>query len=66
MNHPSDIEFKDLIKLDKNFTEKLISFLVNDTNLLSDNPLKLRITYFKIAASEKVKTIYNKQKLNKV
>ena len=41
-NHSSDIKFKDFIKLYKNFTKKLYSFLVNDTTLPLDNPLRFR------------------------
>ena len=37
-NHLSDIEFKDFVKLYKDYTKKN-SFLVNDTTLPSDNPL---------------------------
>ena len=36
-NHSSDIEFKDFLKLDKDYTKKPYSFLVNDTTLSSDN-----------------------------
>ena len=38
----SVIEFKDFIKIYKNYTSESYSFLVNDTNLLSDKPLKFR------------------------
>ena len=47
-NHSSDIEFKDFMKLYKDYTEehfhfwKTFSLLVNDVTLLSDNPLKFR------------------------
>ena len=41
-NHSSDIEFKDFMKLYKNYTKKPFSFLVNDTTLASDNPLRFR------------------------
>ena len=39
-NHLSDIDFKDFMKLYKEYTNELYSFLVNDTTLSSDNPLK--------------------------
>ena len=42
LNHSSDIKFKDFMKLYRDYTKKPFSFLVNDTNLLSDNPLKFR------------------------
>ena len=41
-NHFSDIDFKDFIKLYKDYTKELYSFLVNDPTLSSDNPLRFR------------------------
>ena len=41
-NHSSDIDFKDFMKLYKEYTNEPYSFLVNDTNLSSDNPLRFR------------------------
>ena len=41
-NHSSDIEFKDFMKLYKDYTKDPFSFLVNDTTLPSDNPLRSR------------------------
>ena len=41
-NHSSDIEFKDFMKLYKDNTKDPFSFLVNDTTLPSDNPLRSR------------------------
>ena len=41
-NHTSDIGFKDFIKLYKDYTKEPCSFLVNDTTLSSDNPLRFR------------------------
>ena len=38
----SDIDFKDFMKLYKDYTKEPYSFLVNDTTLLSDNPLIFR------------------------
>ena len=43
-NHLSDIDFKDFLKLYKGYTKEPYSFLVNDTTLSSDNPLRLRKT----------------------
>ena len=40
LNHSSDIEFKDFIKNYKKCTAEPYSFLVNDTNLPSDHPLR--------------------------
>ena len=42
LNHSSDIDFKDFIKIYKKCTEKPYSFLVNDATLASDNPLRFR------------------------
>ena len=41
-NRTSDIEFKYFMKLYKDYTKKLSSFLVNNTTLPSDNPLRFR------------------------
>ena len=38
----ADIDFKDFIKIYKKCTAELYSFLVNDTTLPSDNPLRFR------------------------
>ena len=38
-NHLYDIEFKDFMKLCKDYTKETFSFLVNDTTLPSDKPL---------------------------
>ena len=42
LNHSSDIDFKDFMKIYKKCTEEPYSFLVNDTTLRSDNPLRFR------------------------
>ena len=42
LNHSSDAHFKDFIKTYKKYTAKPYSFLVNDTTLPSDNPLRFR------------------------
>ena len=42
LNHSSAIDFKDLMKLYKEYTKEPYSILVNDTTLLSDNPLRFR------------------------
>ena len=41
-NYLFDIDFKDFMKLYKDYTKEQYSFLVNDTTLLSDNPLRFR------------------------
>ena len=52
LNHSSDIEFKDFMKIYKKFTAESYSFLVNDTTLPSDNPLRFR--------KNLLKWVYNK------
>ena len=41
-NHSSDIDFKDFMKLYKDYTKEPYPFLVNDTTLSWDNPLRFR------------------------
>ena len=41
-NHSSDIDFNDFMKLYRYYTKELYSFLVNDTTLSVDNPLRFR------------------------
>ena len=48
INHSSDIEFKDFIKIYKECTDESYSFLVNDTTLASDNPLRFRKNLYNI------------------
>ena len=63
-NHLSDIDFKNLMKLYKDYTKEPYSFLVNDATLSSDNKYHydLEITYYK---NKKIKTIDNKIEQNK-
>ena len=42
LNHSSDIDFKDFIQIYKKCTAEPYSFLVNDTTLPSDDPLRFR------------------------
>ena len=42
LNHSSDIDFEDFIKTYKKYTKEPYSFLVNDTTLPSDDPLRFR------------------------
>ena len=42
LNHSSDINFKDFIKIYKKCTTEPYSFSVNDTTLPSDDPLRFR------------------------
>ena len=41
-NHSPDTDFKDFMKLYKDYTKEPCSFLVNDTTLSSDNSLRIR------------------------
>ena len=42
LNHSSDIDFKDFMNIYKKCTKEPYSFLVNDTTLPSDKPLRFR------------------------
>ena len=42
LNHSSDIDFKDFMNIYKQCTTEPYSFLVNDTTLPSDDPLRFR------------------------
>ena len=42
LNHSSNIDFKDFIKIYKKCTAEPYSFIVNDTTLPSDNPLRFK------------------------
>ena len=42
LNHSSDIDFKDFIKIYEKCTAEPNSFLVNDTTLSSDDSLRFR------------------------
>ena len=48
LNHSSDINFKDFIKIYKKYTDEPYSFLVIDTTLASDNPLRFTKNLFNI------------------
>ena len=47
LNHSSNIDFKDFFKIYKKFIAESYSFLVNDTSLPYDNPLKFRKSLLK-------------------
>ena len=48
INHSSDIDFKDFSSIYKKCTAEPYSFLVNDTTLPSNNPLRFRKNLFNI------------------
>ena len=47
LNHSSDIDFKDFIKIYKKYTKGPSYFLVNDTTLPSDDPLRFRKNFLR-------------------
>ena len=51
INHSSDIDLKDFVRIYKKCTDEPYSFLVNDTMLPSNNPLRFR---------KNLSNIYNK------
>ena len=42
LNHSSDIDSKDFMKIYRKCTAESYSFLIIDTDLLSDNPLRFK------------------------
>ena len=48
INHSSDIDFKDFVKIHKRCTDDRYSFSVNDTMLSSENPLRFRKNLYNI------------------
>ena len=48
INNPSDINTKDFINIYKKCTNTPYSFLVSDTTLLSDDPLRFRKNLYSI------------------
>ena len=48
LNHSSDINSKDFIKIYKKCTAEPYSFLVNDATLASGNPLRFRNFFLNI------------------
>ena len=48
INHSCDIDFKDFIKIYEKCTDEIYSFLVNDTTLPSNNPLRFRKNLYNI------------------
>ena len=47
LNHSSDIDFKDFMKIYKKYTKESYSFLVNDTTLSLDDLLRFRKNLFR-------------------
>ena len=46
LNHSSDINFKDFMKIYKKYAKEPYSFVVNDTTLQSSDPLRFRHNLF--------------------
>ena len=46
LNHSSDIDFKDIMKIYKKCIKEPFSFLVNDTTLRSGDPVRFRHNFF--------------------
>ena len=63
LNHSSDICSKDFIKIHKKYTADPYSFLVNDTTLASDNPLRFRKIFL---TDNKIMTINDRIKDQKL
>ena len=42
LNHSSDVDFKDFIRIYKKCTAEPYYFFINDTTLPSDNPFRFR------------------------
>ena len=48
LNYSSDIDFKDFVKIYKKYTAEPYSFLVDDTTLSSNNPLRFRKNLYNV------------------
>ena len=66
LNHSSDIDFKDFMKIYKECTKEPYSFLVNDTALQSGNPLRFRHNLFSLLTIIKIMTIDDQTKYEKL
>ena len=64
-NNSSGTNFKDFMKLYKDYTKNTFFFLVNKTTLQLDNPLRFRKTYYEMTVSKKIKITDNKIEQNK-
>ena len=66
-NQSSEIDFKDIMKVYKDYTEETYSLLVNDTTLSSDNPLRFRKN-FRVLVRKSIQLIIksSKTKLNTI
>ena len=51
INHSADMDFTDFVKIYKKCTDDPYSFLVNDTTLPSNNPLRFRKNLFNMESN---------------
>ena len=61
LNHSSHIDFKDFMNIYKKYTKEPYSFLVNDTTLPSDNPLRFRKNLLESFKDEKLQHDINRE-----
>ena len=61
MNHSSDIDFKDFIKMYRKCTAEPCSFLVNDATLVSDKKLQYNVNRKAAKISALSSNKFNKQ-----
>ena len=61
INHSADIDYKDLIKIYREFIKELYSFLTIDTKLPASDPLRFRK---KMIVTDQFKILDDKIKLN--
>ena len=70
MNHLADIDYKDFVKIYKNYRSEPYSFSTNDTLLPAGDPLRLRKNLFgfiiKMSLTEELKVLDDKNKANQV
>ena len=65
INHSADIDYKDFVKIYRECTKKLYSFLTIDTTLPASDPLRFRKKYFlliKMTVTDQLEIIDNKIK----
>ena len=64
INHSTDIDYKDFIKIYRKCVKKLYSFLTIDTTLPSTDPLRLRKNLFdqKMTVTDQIKILDRKIK----
>ena len=66
LNHSSDIDFKYFMKIYKKYTKEPYSFLVNDTTLASDDPLRFTKNLLRQYIHNKTMTIEDQVKDEKL